>query len=168
MQLKDEVLRIEKEIMNAVVIAGAKNDCELQKVLAEVSPKNFENLSKHLDAKDAEIARLRDEIRILSAHWKHKTKELESQLEKHRRTDQELKKRVLKLEFCLQEARNQTRKLQRMGEKSDDDIKELRDQLAMKQQDGSGCNDKQKFWESSSFKIVVSMSMLVLAVFAKQ
>nr|XP_029124142.1 nuclear envelope-associated protein 2 isoform X2 [Elaeis guineensis] len=168
MQLKDEVLRIEKDIMNAVVIAGAKNDCELRKILAEVSPKNFENLSKHLDAKDSEIATLRDEIRILSAHWKHKTNELESQLEKQRRTDQELKKRVLKLEFCLQEARNQTRKLQRMGVKRDDDIKELRDQLAMKQQDGSGCNDKQNFWESSGFKIIVSMSMLVLAVFAKR
>ncbi|EHA8586584.1 Nuclear envelope-associated protein 2 [Cocos nucifera] len=113
MQLKDEVLRIEKDIMNAVVIAGAKNDSELRKILAEVSPKNFENLIKHLDAKDAEIARLRDEIRILSAHWKHRTNELESQLEKQRRTDQELKKRVLKLEFCLQEAQNQTRKLQR-------------------------------------------------------
>ncbi|XP_010943869.1 nuclear envelope-associated protein 2 isoform X1 [Elaeis guineensis] len=167
-QLKDEVLRIEKEIMNAVAIAGAKKDCELQKILAEVSPKNFENISKHLDAKDAEITRLRDEIRILSAHWKHKTKELESQLEKHRRADQELKKRVLKLEFCLQEARSQTRKLQRMGEKRDKAIKELRDQLAMKQQIGAGCNDKQKFWDSSGFKIVVSMSMLVLVVFAKR
>ncbi|XP_008790504.1 nuclear envelope-associated protein 2-like [Phoenix dactylifera] len=167
-QLKDEVLRIEKEIMNAVAIAGAKKDCELRKILAEVSPKNFENISKHLDAKDAEIARVRDEIRILSAHWKHKTKELESQLEKHRRADQELKKRVLKLEFCLQEARSQTRKLQRMGEKRDKALKELRDQLAMKQQNGAGCNDKQNFWESSGFKIVVSMSMLVLAVCAKR
>ncbi|KAG1327616.1 nuclear envelope-associated protein 2 [Cocos nucifera] len=167
-QLKDEVLRIEKEIMNAVAIAGAKKDCELRKILAEASPKNFENISKLLDAKDAEIARLRDEIRILSAHWKHKTKELESQLEKHRRADQELKKRVLKLEFCLQEARSQTRKLQRMGEKRDKAIKELRDQLAMKQQNGAGCDDKKNFWDSSGFKIVVSMSMLVLVVFAKR
>ena len=55
-----------------------------------------------------------------------------------------------------------------MGEKRDKAIKELRDQLAMKQQIGAGCNDKQKFWDSSGFKIVVSMSMLVLVVFAKR
>ena len=94
--------------------------------------------------KDDEIAKLKDEIKIMSAHWKLKTKELESQvklswfacvmlihaclflvvgscicfksqLEKQRRADQELKKKVLKLEFCLQEARSQTRKLQRVN-----------------------------------------------------
>ncbi|KAJ8620421.1 hypothetical protein MRB53_028950 [Persea americana] len=167
-QLKDEVLRIEQEIMQAVAKSGAKKDCELRKILDEVSPKNFEKINKHLSAKDEEIARLRDEIKVMSAHWKLKTKELESQLEKHRRADQELKKRVLKLEFCLQEARSQTRKLQRMGERRDKALKELRDQLAMKQQSGGGSFDKQNFWESSSFKIIVSMSMLVLVVFAKR
>ncbi|RWR95168.1 nuclear envelope-associated protein 2-like protein isoform X1 [Cinnamomum micranthum f. kanehirae] len=167
-QLKDEVLRIEQEIMQAVAKSGAKKDCELRKILDEVSPKNFEKINKHLSAKDEEIARLRDEIKVMSAHWKLKTKELESQLEKHRRADQELKKRVLKLEFCLQEARSQTRKLQRMGERRDKALKELRDQLAMKQQGGGGNLDKQNFWESSSFKIIVSMSMLVLVVFAKR
>ncbi|PWZ26793.1 hypothetical protein Zm00014a_036224 [Zea mays] len=52
-------------------------------------------------AKAFEIAMLRGEIRILSAHSTNKTKNLESQLKKHRRTDHELKKRVLKIEFCL-------------------------------------------------------------------
>ncbi|XP_072961855.1 nuclear envelope-associated protein 2 [Typha angustifolia] len=167
-QLKDEVVRIENEIMHAFAKAGDNKDCELRKILAEVSPKNFENINKHLNAKDEEIARLRDEIRILSAHWKHKTEELESQLEKHKRTDQELKKRVLKLEFCLQESRSQMRKLQRMGERRDKALKELRDQLAMKQQNGSGCSDNQNFWESSGFKFVVSMSMLALVIIAKR
>lgn len=167
-QLKDEVLRIEREIMHAVAKAGANKECELRKILEEVSPKNFEKISKHLSAKDEEIARLRDEIRVMSAHWKLKTKELESQLEKHRRADQELKKRVLKLEFCLQEARSQTRKLQRMGERRDKALKELRDQLAMKQQSDDGSINKQNFWESSGFKFVVSMSMVVLMVFAKR
>ncbi|KAK4402089.1 Nuclear envelope-associated protein 2, partial [Sesamum angolense] len=116
------------------------------------------------------IAKLRDEIRVMSAHWKLKTKELESQLEKHRRADQELKKKVLKLEFCLQEARAQTRKLQRMGERRDKALKELRDQLAAKQEAESHTpsNEKQNFWESSGFKIVVSMSMLILVVFSKR
>lgn len=167
-QLKDEVLRIEHEIMQAVAKAGANKDSELKRILAEVSPKNIERINKHLIAKDEEIAKLKDEIRFMSAHWKLKTKELESQLEKHRRADQELKKRVLKLEFCLQEARSQTRKLQRMSERRDKAIKELKDQLATKQQGESGNFDKQNFWESSSFKMLASMSMLILVVFAKR
>lgn len=167
-QLKDEVLRIEHDIMQALAKAGASNDCELRRILDEVSPKNFEKINKLLVAKDEEIAKLRDEIRIMSAHWKLKTKELESQLEKHRRADQELKKRVLKLEFCLQEARAQTRKLQRMGERRDKALKELRDQLVTKQQGGVTGGESHNFWESSSFKIVVSMSMLILVLFSKR
>ncbi|CAL5341041.1 unnamed protein product [Camellia sinensis] len=167
-QLKDEVLRIEHDIMQNIAQAGASKDCELRKILDEISPKNFEKINKLLTLKDEEIRKLRDEIRIMSAHWKLKTKELVSQLEKHRRVDQELKKRVLKLEFCLQEARAQTRKLQRMGERRDKALKELRDQLATKQQGGDlGC-EKQNFWESSSFKIVVSMSMLIVVLFSKR
>uniref|UniRef100_A0A5B7A7M3 Putative myosin heavy chain, cardiac muscle isoform-like isoform X1 n=1 Tax=Davidia involucrata TaxID=16924 RepID=A0A5B7A7M3_DAVIN len=167
-QLKDEVLRIENDIMQTLAKAGASKDCELRKILDEASPKNFEKINKLLTVKDEEIAHLRDEIRIMSAHWKLKTKELESQLEKHRRADQELKKRVLKLEFCLQEARSQTRKLQRMGERRDKALKELRDQLATKQQGGDGGIEKQNFWENSGFKIVVSMSMLILVLFSKR
>ncbi|KAK1570333.1 hypothetical protein Q3G72_000365 [Acer saccharum] len=166
-QLKDEVLRIEHDIMQAVAKAGVNKDCELRKLLDEVSPKNFERINKLLVVKDDEIAKLKDEIRIMSAHWKLKTKELESQLEKQRRADQELKKRVLKLEFCLQEARAQTRKLQRMGERRDKALKELREQLAAKQ-GGPVDSEKNNFWETSGFKIVVSMSMLILVVFSKR
>lgn len=79
-QLKDEVLRIEHDIMQAVAKAGANKDCELRKLLDEVSPKNFEKINNLLTVKDDEIAKLKDEIRIMSAHWKHKTKELESQV----------------------------------------------------------------------------------------
>ncbi|KAA8536693.1 hypothetical protein F0562_029171 [Nyssa sinensis] len=167
-QLKDEVLRIEHDIMQTLAKAGASKDCELRKILDEVSPKNIEKINKLLTVKDDEIAKLRDEIRIMSAHWKHKTKELETQLEKHQRADQELKKRVLKLEFCLQEARSQTRRLQRMGERRDKALKELRDQLTMKQQGGDGGLEKQNFWESSGFKIMASMSMLILVMFSKR
>ncbi|XP_031498851.1 nuclear envelope-associated protein 2-like [Nymphaea colorata] len=167
-QLKDEVFRIEQEIKHAVAKSGETKESELMKILDEVSPKNLQNISKHLNAKDDEIARLRDEIRILSAHWKLKTQELESQLEKQRRADQELKKRVLKLEFCLQEARSHTRKLQRMGEKRDKALKELKEQLGAKQQKAVDSSDKQNFWESSGFKIVASMTMVVLVIFAKR
>ncbi|KAI5658335.1 hypothetical protein M9H77_27128 [Catharanthus roseus] len=166
-QLKDEVSRVEHDIMQALAKAGTDKDCELRKILDEISPKNFEKMNTLLTAKDEEIAKLRDEISIMSAHWKLKTKELESQLEKHRRADQELKKRVLKLEFCLQEARAQTRKLQRMGERRDKALKELRDQLATKQSVAAN-TEKQNFWETSGFKIVVSMSMLVLVLFSKR
>ncbi|XP_039136389.1 nuclear envelope-associated protein 2-like isoform X2 [Dioscorea cayenensis subsp. rotundata] len=164
-QLKDEIIRIEEEIMVAIAKSGADKDSELMRILDEVSPKNIENMKKHLNSKDEEIIRLRDEIRFLSAHWKQKTKDLESQIEKHRRADQELKKRIVKLEFCLQEARSQTRKLQRMGERRDQALKELRDQLAMKQ---CSCIDKPNFWESSGLKVIVSMSMLVLVVFSRR
>ncbi|KAE9446050.1 hypothetical protein C3L33_22079, partial [Rhododendron williamsianum] len=167
-QLKDDVLRIEHDIMQAIAKAGTSKDCELRKILDEISPKNFENINKLLTVKDEEIAKLRDELRIMSAHWKIKTKELESQLEKHKRADQELKKRVLKLEFCLQEARAQTRKLQRMGERRDKALKELRDQLATKQHGGDWGSEKQNIWESSGFKVVVSMSMLILVLFSKR
>ena len=79
-QLKDDVLRVEQDIMQAVAKAGASKDCELRKLLDEVSPKNVEKINKLLIVKDEEIAKLRDEIKIMSAHWKHKTKELESQV----------------------------------------------------------------------------------------
>ncbi|XP_054795302.1 nuclear envelope-associated protein 2-like isoform X2 [Prosopis cineraria] len=168
--LKDEVLRIERDIMEAVTNAGANKDCELMKILDEVSPRNFEKINKLLVVKDEEIAKLKDEIKIISSHSKLKTKELESQLEKQRRADQELKKKVLKLEFCLQETRSQTRKLQRMGERRDKAIKELRDQLAGKPQSGVAGGEKQNqnFWETSGFKIVVSMSMLILVAFSRR
>ncbi|WVZ96160.1 hypothetical protein U9M48_041831 [Paspalum notatum var. saurae] len=169
-QLKDEVVRIETDIMDAVAKAGSKSDKdnELLKILSDVSPRNVQNLNNILNAKDTEIARLREEIRILSAHWTNKTKELESQLEKHRRTDQELKKRVLKLEFCLQESQSQMRKLKRMGEKRDKALKELMDQVAMKQSNGPFCGSKENFWESQGFKFIASMSMLALVILAKR
>lgn len=82
-QLKDEVLRIEQDIMQAVAKAGVNKDCELRKILDEVSPKNFERMNKLLIVKDEEIAKLKDEIKVMSAHWKLKTKELESQVLNH-------------------------------------------------------------------------------------
>ncbi|XP_073122267.1 nuclear envelope-associated protein 2-like isoform X2 [Henckelia pumila] len=168
MQLKDEVSRVEHEIVQALAMTGASKNHEVCKILDEVSPKKFEKINKLLCIKDDEICKLRDEIRIMSAHSKLKTKELESQLEKHRRADQELKKKVLKLEFCLQEARAQTRKLQRMGERRDKALKELRDQLAAKQQGIPPSIEKPNLWETSGFKIVVSMSMLILVMFSKR
>ncbi|EEC78475.1 hypothetical protein OsI_18362 [Oryza sativa Indica Group] len=167
-QLKDEVLRIETDIMDAVAKVGSNKDNELLKILSDVSPRNIDNLNKLLNAKDAEIARLRDEIRILSAHWTNKTKELETQLEKQKRTDQELKKRILKLEFCLQESRSQIRKLQRAGEKRDKQLKELKDQVGMKQPSVPYRDDKHNFWENQSFKFIASMSMLALVMLTKR
>lgn len=79
-QLKDEVMRVEHDIMQALAKSGTDNDCELRKILDEVSPRNLEKMNKLLSAKDEEIAKLRDEIRVMSAHWKLKTKDLESQV----------------------------------------------------------------------------------------
>lgn len=79
-QLRDEVTRIEREITEAVAKSGKGAECELRKLLDEVSPKNFERMNRLLEVKDEEIAKLKDEIRLMSAHWKLKTKELESQV----------------------------------------------------------------------------------------
>lgn len=166
-QLKHEVVRIEKDIMEALKESGTNKDCELRKMLDEFSLKNFEKINKLLSLKDEETAKLRDEISVLSAQWRLKMEDVESQLEKNRRADQELKKRVMKLEFCLHEARNQTRKLQRTEERRDKTVKQLKEDLAATQE-RLASNDKQNFWESPNFKLVVSISILVLAIFAKQ
>lgn len=80
-QLKNEVMRVEHDIMQALAKSGANNnDCELRRILDEVSPRNLDKMNKLLSAKDEEIAKLRDEIRVMSAHWKLKTKDLESQV----------------------------------------------------------------------------------------
>ena len=55
-----------------------------------------------------------------------------------------------------------------MGDRRDKALKELRDQLATKKEGGDMGGEKQNFWESSRFKIVVSMSMLILVVFSKR
>jgi hypothetical protein len=57
---------------------------------------------------------------------------------------------------------------QQMGERRDKALKELRDQLAAKHQSAAMGAENQNFWESSGFKIVVSMSMLILVVFSKR
>ncbi|KAI3944313.1 hypothetical protein MKW92_005782 [Papaver armeniacum] len=79
-QLKDEVLKMQREIMLAVERAGQREDCELRQILEEASIKNIERISKHLSSKDEEIVKLRDEFRIMSAHWKLKTKDLQSKV----------------------------------------------------------------------------------------
>ncbi|MED6196561.1 hypothetical protein PIB30_048584 [Stylosanthes scabra] len=168
-QLKDSVLRIENDIMETFKRTSENKDSTLRKILDEFSPENLDKMNKLLVDKDEEITKLKDEIKIISTHWKLKTMDLESQLEKQRHTDQELRKRVLKLEFCLQDARSQARKLLRTGERRDKDIKELKDQLAVKQQSSYvGAEKQSSFWETTGFKIVVSMSMLILIVFSKR
>lgn len=79
-ELKDEVLRMEQDIMQAVAKAGASGDCELRKILDEVAPENFDKINKLLSAKDEEISNLKCEIHIMSTHWELKSKELESQV----------------------------------------------------------------------------------------
>ncbi|XP_010490024.1 PREDICTED: myosin heavy chain, cardiac muscle isoform-like [Camelina sativa] len=167
-QLRDDILKVEGDIMRAVSVVKTKENFEVRKSLDEDSPKKFERINKLLTAKDDEIARLRDELKIISAHWRFKTKELEDQVENQRRIDQELKKKVLKLEFCLRETRIQTRKLQKMGERNDVAIKELKEQLAAKKQHEADLSSNQNLWDKSGFKIVVSMSMLILVAFSRR
>ncbi|KAJ0237688.1 Nuclear envelope-associated protein 3 [Hirschfeldia incana] len=164
-QLRDEVLKVEGDIMRVVASEfRTKENYDLD----EDSPKNFERINRLLKVKDDEIARLRDELKIISAHWRFKTQELEDQVENQRRINQELKKKVLKLEFCLGETRIQTRKLHKIGERNDVAIQELKKQLAAKKQDEADPFSNQNFWDKSGFKVVVSMSMLILVAFSRR
>lgn len=79
-QLKHEVVRIEKDIMEALKESGTNKDCELRKMLDEFSLKNFEKINKLLSLKDEETAKLRDEISVLSAQWRLKMEDVESQV----------------------------------------------------------------------------------------
>ncbi|GAB2211661.1 hypothetical protein Droror1_Dr00024987 [Drosera rotundifolia] len=167
-QLRDEVTRVKNDMTEAVVKARVIKGLELRKACDEVSIKSFEKMIKLLAAKDEEITKLKDDIRVLSVDWRIKTKEMESQIEKHQRADHELKRRVMKLEFCLQETRSQTRKLLRAEERRDKAMKELKDELTAKQTALVESTEKQNFWGSPSFKILVSMSMLILFIFTKR
>ncbi|XP_062208929.1 nuclear envelope-associated protein 2-like isoform X2 [Phragmites australis] len=166
MQLKGYSLRTESDITDAFAKSGFDNDNELLKIMSDVSP-NSENIDKDLILEDDGIAKLRVGIMVLSAHWTNKSKELESQLDKHRRTVQELKRKVLKLEFGLQEPRSRLWKLQRIRKKRDKSLK-LRNQVAVEQPSGGGSGDKHNLWESSVFKLIASMSMLALFTLAKR
>lgn len=80
-QLREELRRIEREVTEAITKAAiGSNDCVLQKLLEDVSPMNFERMNRLVEVKDEEVKKLKDEIRLMSGHWKHKTKELESQV----------------------------------------------------------------------------------------
>lgn len=158
-----EMLRIEYDIMEALAKVGVNKELEFRKVVDEVT---LERINKLLVAKDEEIIKLKDEITRMSANWTLKSKELEFQIEKHHKADQELKKKVSKLEFYLQEACVQTRKLQRMGERRDEILKELKDQLATNQAPVNTA--KESFWETLGFKIVASMSMLILVFISRR
>ncbi|CAN7097988.1 unnamed protein product [Brassica rapa subsp. narinosa] len=179
---EDQVTRLGKQLENLQKELEARESSqkqlrdEVSKVegvasvlLEEDSPKNFERIDKLLKVKDDEIARLRDELKIISAHWRFKTQELEDQqVENQRRINQELKKKVLKLEFCLGETRIQTRKLHKIGERNAVAIQELKKQLAAKKQHEADPFNNQNFWDKSGFKVVVSMSMLILVAFSRR
>lgn len=55
-----------------------------------------------------------------------------------------------------------------MGERRDKALKELRDQLQQRGVSGASAAERPNFWETSGFKIVVSMSMFILVVFSKR
>ncbi|KAF8038579.1 hypothetical protein BT93_B1192 [Corymbia citriodora subsp. variegata] len=78
-QLREEITKTEHDIMEALAKSDLSKDSELRKLLDVGSPKNIENINKLLVVKDEEIGKMRDEIRIMSAHWKLKAKDLESQ-----------------------------------------------------------------------------------------
>ncbi|KAK9163604.1 hypothetical protein Syun_004506 [Stephania yunnanensis] len=115
MQMRDEVIELRKRSCKHYK-AGANQDCELRRILEEVSPKNIEKMNKLLSSKDEEIAKLRDEIRIMSAHWKFETKELESQ--KGERKEKDLNELRDQLAMKKQESCSNTEKQANFWESS--------------------------------------------------
>lgn len=77
-QLREEVTKLEREITEAIAKAGI--DSELHKLLDDVSPMRLEGMNRLVEVKDEEIIKLKDEMRLMSGHWKQKTNELESQV----------------------------------------------------------------------------------------
>eukprot|EP00249_Psilotum_nudum_P012290 c236_g1_i1 orf=213-1244(-) len=167
-QSRDEVERFQAEMKMALAKTSANKDGEFKKLMEDFSAKNVEQFAKHLSAKDDEIARVREEIKLASAQLKFKTQDLEAQLEKQRKADQELKKRVIKLEFWLQDARSQTRKLQRIAERREKEIKDLRAQLWLKEADSITPKAKSRLWDGSRFKILLSVSVVALLFLARR
>ncbi|KAH7443949.1 hypothetical protein KP509_02G057600 [Ceratopteris richardii] len=163
-ELKEEVLKLEREAKLAALRVAASKDLELKRVLEEISIRNSEQLSKLVNAKDDEISRMKEEIRLLSAQLRLKAQELETQVEKHRAADQELKKRVVKLEFWLQEARNQTRKFQKIIEKREKELKDLQAQLAS---NTGPVKVSRSVWNDQRLKVIMSITVVVLALFAR-
>lgn len=58
--------------------------------------------------------------------------------------------------------------MEQKEERRDIEIKEIREMMSEKQQGNEESWEKQKFWDNSGFKIVVSMSMLMLVVVSKR
>ncbi|KAL6850012.1 hypothetical protein ACP4OV_020639 [Aristida adscensionis] len=163
---KDYVLRSESGIEDAFAIIGHDDGNKLLKIVPGVSPKS-EKTDRGLMFEEDAFARLGEDIRVLSVHFKNKSKELESQFQKNQRTSQALKKKVLKLEFWLQESRSRSRKLQRMRDTRDKVLKKLGNGVAEKQP-GDGGSGNTHLWDGSAFKLIASMSILALAMLGKR
>lgn len=81
-QLKDcYSSKTESDITDAFAKAGFDNVDEILKIHSDVPSKNSENIDQDLVLEDDGVAKLRQGIRVLSAHWENRSKELESQVD---------------------------------------------------------------------------------------
>jgi len=81
-QFKDRYsLRTESNITDAFAKAGFDNVNEILRTHSDVPSKNSENINQDLVFEDDGVAKLRQGIRVLSAHWENRSKELESQVD---------------------------------------------------------------------------------------
>ncbi|BFI34019.1 hypothetical protein MPTK2_4g20150 [Marchantia polymorpha subsp. ruderalis] len=160
-QLRFEVQDLESQIEMSLGRSYVSKECEFRKLLNEVSSRNIEHLERYLLAKDDEIARLKQDVKVAGTELRLKTLELDAQLERQQRADQELRKKVVKLELSLQEARSQAKKLKKMSERKDKEIQNLRAQVWLRE----AANDSSKgaqFWNNFRLPTVLSMSALAL------
>nr|GMD40662.1 myosin heavy chain, cardiac muscle isoform-like [Ipomoea batatas] len=161
MQLKDEVSRIENhfrqelsQMRDEFKFMSSLWSLKTQELVSQLE--KCRRADQQMKLKTKMLESQLEKHRRAGQQLKLKAKQLESQLEKHQIAEQQLKKRVLDLEFCLHKMGGQHEAL-----------KEIRDQLASKN-GGQSSNEKQNFWDNSGFKIVVSISMVVLVLFTKR
>nr|GMC58819.1 nuclear envelope-associated protein 2-like [Ipomoea batatas] len=161
MQLKDEVSRIENHFRQE--LAQVRDELKFMSSLWSLKTQELvsqlekcRRADQQMKLKTKMLESQLEKHRRPGQQLKLKAKQLESQLEKHQIAEQQLKKRVLDLEFCLHKMGGQHEAL-----------KEIRDQLASKN-GGQSSNENKIFWDNSGFKIVVSISMVVLVLFTKR
>jgi hypothetical protein len=74
-------LRTESDITDAFAKAGFHIVNEILNIHSDVPSKNSENIDQDLVLEDDGVAKLRQRITVLSAHWENRSKELESQVD---------------------------------------------------------------------------------------
>ncbi|KAJ7559948.1 hypothetical protein O6H91_04G108000 [Diphasiastrum complanatum] len=79
-ELRGEVERLQAEVQVAIGKANPYSSSTVEKFLGEVSSRSAEQFAVHLNAKNEEITRLKEEVKLVSAQLNFKALELKAQV----------------------------------------------------------------------------------------